>query len=66
MHGIKARRPSTRIIEAGHVDAGAILWRWGVDTLGRPYFDDTDGVDAGEEALLIVDDGVFYAEETSL
>lgn len=54
-------------IEAGHVDAtdGSVVWRWGVDALGRPYFD-TDGVDAGEEARLIVVSGTFYAEEVTL
>lgn len=69
MRGVKARGPGTSslTIEQGHVDdtTGDVVWRWGVDTFGRPYFD-TDGVDVGEEARLLVDDGVFYAEEVTL
>lgn len=55
-----------KTIESGHVDVGDVVWRWGVDSLGRPYFDDTDGCDVGEEAQLIVSNGVFYAEEVIL
>ena len=57
---------SGQVVEAGTVETdGTVLWRWGADTQGRPYFD-TDGVDVTEEAALIVEDGVFYAEEVSL
>jgi hypothetical protein len=52
-------------IEAGHVDGGDVLWRWGVNESGQIYFD-TTGVEAGEEQILMLDDGLFYVKGAPL
>lgn len=54
-------------VEAGSVQTdGAVLWRWAIDaTTARPYFDNT-GVTVGEEAIVKMASGRFYAEEAGL
>lgn len=55
------------VVEAGsqasaaYVGVISIIWRWGIDTGGVPYFNST-GVVKGEEAILAFDPdtGVHY------
>lgn len=65
-HSTGTATDGSAVIEAGTVETdGTVLWRWGINTSGQPYFD-TDGCDVGEEAIVTVDDGRFYFEEAPL
>lgn len=53
-------------IEAGQVDGttGAVEFRWGIDSTGRPYFDSTSAViDAEAARIYMGSDGRIYAED---